>query len=61
MLIETFFYHYQQYLLIFHMSCKMVIIKNKGFRVIFSKVEDNYLYLKDVLFVFIAYLPCVTA
>ena len=36
----------------------MDVIKNIGGKVAFIKVEDNCLYLKDILFVFIVYLPC---
>ena len=37
------------------MGFKGVIIKNKECRVAFIKVEDNYLYLKDVLFLLFIY------
>ena len=46
----------KKYLAILHTGYKMVIIKNKECIVTFIKVHYNFLYLKDILFVFIIYL-----
>ena len=50
--IETIYLVYlshSQYLLRLYMACKMVIILNKGWRVIFIEFQDNYSYLRIFL------------
>ena len=46
---------FHKYLPMWYMNCKMVIIKDKGCEDVI-KVQENYLFVKDILFVFIIYL-----